>query len=273
LKPPIITLLTDFGDQDYFTGAMKGIILSINPGAHIVDITHNIPPQDIETAAFNLFCCYQTFPSGTIHVAVVDPGVGSDRKPIAIECGQQFFVGPDNGLFSWICDREKDWRAVQLTNSRFFHRPVSHTFHGRDIFAPIAAELSKGRAMSELGEPLSEIVRLEPLEAKRIDDGTIEGRVIHIDRFGNCITNLRRADLAANGDAAWKLKIQGREISSFFEFFAEAAEDELFCIMGSAGFLEIAARNRSAAQILNLQRGQSLQFVSAPLSRIKARVD
>jgi S-adenosylmethionine hydrolase len=252
---------------------MKGVLLSINPEANVVDITHDIPPQDIETAAFNLLCCYQNFPSGTIHVAVVDPGVGSDRKPIAIECAQQFFVGPDNGLFSWICDREKEWRAVHLTNSRFFHQPASNTFHGRDIFAPIAAELSKGVALNELGDALSDIVRLEPLEPTRIDDRTIEGRVIHIDRFGNCITNLRPADLSANGDVAWKLIVQGHEISTFLKFFAEGAEDDIFCIVGSGGFLEIAARNRSAAQILNLDRGQSLLLVSAPLSRMRARSD
>jgi len=269
----IITLLTDFGAQDYFVGAMKGVILSINPEANVVDITHNISPQDIETAAFNLFCCYRSFPSGTIHVAVVDPGVGSARKPIAIECAQQFFVGPDNGLFSWICDREKDWQAVQLTNSKFFHQPVSRTFHGRDIFAPIAAELSKGLAINELGEPVDDIVRLDPLEPKRVDDRTIEGRVIHIDRFGNCVTNLRPADLSADGDTSWKLTIGGQEISSFLEFFAEGEEGDIFCIVGSAGFLEIASRNRSAAQILNLRRGQSLHLVSAPLSRIRARLD
>jgi S-adenosylmethionine hydrolase len=252
---------------------MKGVILSINPKANIVDITHDIPPQDIETAAFNLFCSYQTFPPGTIHVAVVDPGVGSDRKAIAIECAQQFLVGPDNGLFSWICDCENEWRAVQLTNPKFFHQPVSSTFHGRDIFAPIAAELSKGLAISELGEPVSDIVRLKPLEPKWIDDRTIEGRVIHIDRFGNCITNLRPAHLSANGDASWKLTIKGHEISSFLEFFAEGQEADIFSIVGSAGFLEIAARNRSAAQILNLQRGQSLLLVSVPLNRIRARLD
>lgn len=260
---PIITLLTDFGAQDYFVGAMKGVILSINPEVNIVDITHEIPPQDIETAAFNLLSCYQNFPSGTIHVAVVDPGVGSDRRPLAIACAQQFFVGPDNGLFSWICDREREWRAVRLSNSKFFHQPVSKTFHGRDVFAPIAAELSKGLAMNELGEPVEDIVRLEPLAPKGIGDGMIEGRVIHIDRFGNCVTNLRPADLSANGNASWKLTIQGHEVSSFLEFFAEGEEADIFCIVGSAGFIEIAARNRSAAQILHVQRGQSLMLASA----------
>ena len=131
----IVTLLTDFGTRDYFVGAMKGGILSINPAATIVDITHEIPPQDVETAAFNLLSCYRDFPDGTIHVAVVDPGVGSDRRAIIVECGNQFLVGPDNGLFSWICEREKNWTATEVRNKRFFRHPVSQTFHGRDIMA------------------------------------------------------------------------------------------------------------------------------------------
>lgn len=270
----IITLLTDFGTADYFVGAMKGVILSVNPEARVADISHDIPPQDIEAAAFNLLCCYKNFPAGTIHVAVVDPGVGSERKPIAIECAQQFFVGPDNGLFSWICEREETWRAFQLSNDRFFRRPVSNTFHGRDIFAPIAAELSKGLELNELGEAVDEIVRLEPLEPKRLDDGRIEGRVIHVDRFGNCITNLRPARLSSSSEASsWKLTIKDREIGSFVKFFAEDLEADIFCIMGSAGFLEIAARNRSAAQLLNLKRNEPLLLVSAPLKRIRAGLD
>jgi S-adenosyl-L-methionine hydrolase (adenosine-forming) len=253
-RQSIITLLTDFGTRDYFVGAMKGVILSLNPEANIVDISHDIQPQDIETAAFNLLCCYKNFPAGTIHVAVVDPGVGSDRKPIAIECAQQFFVGPDNGLFSWICEREKKWRAFQLTQDKFFRRPVSSTFHGRDIFAPIAAELSKGVAINELGEVVDDIVRLESLEPKRLDDGTIEGRVVHIDHFGNSVTNLTKEQLSERS----QLVIRDFRIKSLRRFFAEgdSENDELFCVIGSAGFLEIAAQNRSAAAILDARRGE-----------------
>src|SRR6266850_4082258 len=171
---PIITLLTDFGSQDYFVGAMKGAILSVNPAAQIVDITHEIPPQDIEVGAFNLLAVYQDFPAGTIHLAVVDPGVGSARKPILIECGEQFFVGPDNGIFSWICEREGGGRAIHLTNEAFFRHPVSPTFHGRDIFAPVAAALSTGVVMTEFGEKLSEYVRLDPLLPAVRSDGSVE---------------------------------------------------------------------------------------------------
>lgn len=267
----IITLLTDFGTQDYFVGAMKGVILSINPDATIVDISHEIPPQDIETAAFNLLSCYQDFPSGTIHVAVVDPGVGSDRRVVLIECANQFFVGPDNGLFSWICERENGWQAIHVTKERFFRHPISKTFHGRDIFAPVAAALSKGVAPREFGERLADIVRLETLEPANVDDNTIAGRIIHIDRFGNCITNFTSKDLRSRGSTAWRIILNEREISSSHDFFADAASNEIFCTMGSAGFLEICARNASAAELLNIQRGQKLLLRAAGLTEIAAR--
>ncbi len=260
----IITLLTDFGSQDYFVGAMKGAILSINRHALIIDITHEIPPQDIEAAAFNLVATYKDFPAGTIHVAVVDPGVGSTRKPILIECGEQFFVGPDNGIFSWICEREGSVRAIHLTNEAFFRDPVSATFHGRDIFAPVAAALSSGVAMTQFGEKLSDYVRLDPLRPTAASDGSVEGRVIHIDRFGNCITNLTlehfSADKAASGA---QLRINSREISSFRQSFSEGEVDgsDLFCLVGSAGFLEIAACNSSAATMLNAQRGNVVTLI------------
>ncbi|HEY2921859.1 MAG TPA: SAM-dependent chlorinase/fluorinase [Candidatus Binatia bacterium] len=272
-RQSIITLLTDFGNQDYFVGAMKGVILSINPTVHVVDISHEIPPQDIEAAAFALLCCYQNFPAGTIHVAVVDPGVGSDRKPTLIECAHQVFVGPDNGLFSWICEREPTWSAIQLTNERFFRHPVSRTFHGRDIFAPVAAALSKGTSPQEFGGPLTDVVRLDSLQVKSVNESTIEGRIIHIDRFGNCVTNLTAADLSSKELASsWRLVLNDREIDSLRQFFAEDQSGEVFCTVGSAGFLELAARNDSAARILDAKRGQSLLLVSSPMTRVRARL-
>src|SRR6266446_7336489 len=208
----IITLLTDFGSQDYFVGAMKGAILSINRHALIIDITHEIPPQDIETAAFSLLATYKDFPAGTIHVAVVDPGVGSTRKPILIECGEQFFVGPDNGIFSWICEREGSGRAIHLTNEAFFRHPVSATFHGRDIFAPVAAALSNGVVLEEFGDPVKDYVRLESLAVKTVADGQVEARIIHIDRFGNCVTNLTRQHVSdASFKTGAKLSLNGRD--------------------------------------------------------------
>ena len=272
MKPALITLLTDFGEQDYFVGAMKGVILSISPDARIVDISHQVPPQDIEAAAFNLLNCYKDFPARTIHVAVVDPGVGSNRRAILIECAGQFFIGPDNGLFSWICEREKDWTAIHITNRRFFRQPVSNTFHGRDIFAPVAAHLAKGIAPRDLGEPQPDIVRLPPLAPKASDDHTLEGRIIHIDRFGNCITNLTAADLSSrNAPTSWKLLIGTAEVSELREFFAESKAGEIFCIVGSAGFVEVCARNDSAAELLAIKRGDEVRLVSADLADIRAR--
>ncbi len=249
----IITLLTDFGSQDYFVGATKGAILTINADARIVDITHEIPPQDIRGAAFNLLAVYKDFPAGTIHVAVVDPGVGSERRGIIAKCAGQFFVGPDNGVFSWICEREESCLAIHLTNETFFRHPVSHTFHGRDIFAPVAAALASGVALEEFGSPIDDLVQLESVEPRRVDGGRLEATILHIDRFGNCITSLTREHLGG----APKLMVNGREVSSFREFFAAEAvdEDELFCLFGSAGFLEIAAQNSSAAKILGARPG------------------
>jgi len=261
---PIITLLTDFGSQDYFVGAMKGTILSINPAANIVDITHETPPQDIRAAAFNLLGVYKEFPADTIHVVVVDPGVGSDRRPILIECANQIFVGPDNGVFSWVCEREENSRAIHLTNDKFFRAPVSSTFHGRDVFAPVAGALSTGVAPEELGPVIDDLVRLESLKPRTVDKGVTEASIIHIDRFGNCITNLTRDDLGSDGLDGAKLVVNGHEVSSLREFFADggASNNELFCVFGSAGFLEIAAQNSSAASILGAERGDALMLVS-----------
>jgi S-adenosylmethionine hydrolase len=258
---PIITLLTDFGAQDYFVGAMKGAILSINSDAAIVDITHEVPPQDIRAAAFNLLAVYKDFPSGTIHVAVVDPGVGSARRGIVVKSAGQFFVGPDNGVFSWICAREGNFLAVHLTNQKFFRHPLSNTFHGRDIFAPVAAALSNGVDLKEFGPSIDNLIQLESLEPRTIDGG-LEATIIHIDRFGNCITSLTR-DYFAPGA---KLVVNGREVPSLREFFAEEGGDhnELFCIFGSAGFLEIAAENNSAAQILSARRGDRVILKGLP---------
>lgn len=268
----VITLLTDFGTSDYFVGAMKGVILSINPHATIVDITHEIPPRDIETAAFNLLSCYRDFPAGAIHVAIVDPGVGSDRRAIIVECADRFFVGPDNGLFSWICEREGNWSATHVSNQKFFRKPTSNTFHGRDVFAPVAAALSSGHSRHELGPALTDIVQLPSLQAATINENTVQGRIIHIDRFGNCVTNFTGPTLESHGPAAsWRIVLNDCEIDSFRRFFADSSYDEVFAIVGSAGFLEICVRDGSAAKLLNVERGQSVRLRGGALREIRAR--
>ncbi|HEU4834467.1 MAG TPA: SAM-dependent chlorinase/fluorinase [Pyrinomonadaceae bacterium] len=241
---PVITLLTDFGTADYFVGAVRGAILSVNPAAVIVDITHEIPPQDVPAGAFTLFAAYKTFPAGTIHVAVVDPGVGSTRRPIIVSANEQFFVGPDNGLFTYIYDREPSHRTFHVTSERFFRPSVSTTFHGRDIFAPVAAALSKGVAVEEFGVEINDGVRLPSLETPL--------RIIHIDRFGNCVTNITQV---VKG-----LVVNGRTISEFREFYGEGDDESLFAIMGSAGFLEISVNGGSAAQVLGAKRGDEVSL-------------
>lgn len=264
---PIITLLTDFGSQDYFVAAMKGVILSINPSVTIVDATHEIPPVEIRSAAFNLLAVYQEFPPGTVHVVVVDPGVGSSRRGVVVECAGQFFVGPDNGVFSWVCERAGEFRAVHLTNEKFWRQPVSQTFHGRDIFAPVAAALANGVDLAEFGPEIVDLTQLESLRPRKLESGMTEARVIHVDRFGNCITNLTRNECGPGKiSAVAALMVNGHQISSWREFFADnVAVGELFCLFGSAGFLEIAAQNSSAAKILGAQRGDPVILLSGRL--------
>jgi len=256
---PLITLLTDFGTSDYFVSAMKGVILSINPDARVVDITHEIPAQDIEAAAFTLLASYSSFPSGTIHVAVVDPEVGSPRRAILVETGGQFFVGPDNGIFSYVCECEPQARAFELTNKEYFRAPLSSTFHGRDVFAPVAAALSTGIDPTEFGKQITNPVLLAPLVPEKSKNGTVKARIIHIDRFGNCITNLTARELTEKmiADGAY-LVTNGAKVKSFRNFFSEQGGRgrEVFGIWGSAGFLELAAKNKSAAKILKAKRGQ-----------------
>ena len=259
---PVITLLTDFGVADYFVAAVKGVILAANPAANIVDITHDIPPQDIEAAAFTLLAACSSFPQGTIHVAVVDPGVGSLRKPILIKLGEAFFVGPDNGIFSYVCERYEYLgvapEVFQLTNAEYFRQPVSATFNGRDVFAPVAAALSNGITPAELGISLSNIVRLPALQPTTSREGKLLGRIIHIDRFGNCVTNITQSDLTAKMIAAGaQLQVKGKTVKAFRNYFAEETNDKarVFAIWGSAGFLEIAAANESAAKFLKARRG------------------
>jgi S-adenosylmethionine hydrolase len=243
---PVITLLTDFGTADYYVGAVKGAILSVNPSAVIADITHEIPPQDIAAGAFTLLAVYETFPAGTIHVAVVDPGVGSTRRPIIVSANDQFFVGPDNGLFTYIYDREPSHRIFHVTAARYFRPSVSSTFHGRDIFAPVAAALSNGIAVEEFGAEINDEVRLPSLETPL--------RIIHIDHFGNCVTNITRARLPSKKS----LVINGRTISEFREFYGESDRESLFAIWGSAGFLEISVNGGSAAKILGVKCGDEV---------------
>ena len=257
-RSSIITLLTDFGSTDYFVGALKGIVLSINPRASLIDLTHEIPAHDVAAGAFTLVVSYRSFPEQTIHVAIVDPEVGSARRPILVSAGEHFFVGPDNGIFSYVYESEPSYQTFHVTNEKYFRHPVSPTFHGRDIFAPVAAAFSLGANPQEFGPEINDPVRLASLRPIEQKNGKLKGRIIHIDRFGNCITNFTRDHFAVGLERRSSVQIGGKTIRSFKRFFSENpnGSERLFAVWGSAGFLEIAAANRSAARLLGAKRGQ-----------------
>jgi S-adenosylmethionine hydrolase len=258
-RKPIITLTTDFGEADYYVPAMKGSILSINPSVEIVDLTHLIPPHDIYTAAFTLLCCYRDFPKNTLHTVVVDPGVGSARRPILVMTDDYNFIGPDNGVFSYIYQRDHVNRIVHLTTPHYFRSPVSSTFHGRDIFAPCAAYASKLVEWRQMGEEITDPVRFNtPVPV--VSGSQIRGHVIHIDRFGNIITNITSAELSEErAKSGARVKIGKHEASRVLSHYAEANRDELFAYFGSAGFLELALQRQQAARIVEARRGVEVE--------------
>jgi S-adenosylmethionine hydrolase len=249
-----ITLTTDFGTRDWFVGTMKGVILALNPRASIVDITHEISPGDIHAGAFALAASCRFFPKGTVHVAVVDPGVGSVRKAIAVQTANYFFIGPDNGVLSFALVKEKIKATRALENSALFLQPVSRTFHGRDIFAPVAAHLSRGLAMQKLGPSLREFVRLDWPEA-RVRRGRIEGQVVYIDRFGNAITNIPSQSLAARRALSCEVWAKGKQLCPVKDFYQSVPVKHPVAVAGSSGFLEIAINGGNAARRLRLQAG------------------
>lgn len=262
---PIITLTTDFGRQDGYVGAMQGVILSICPTARLIDISHQIPPQDIHTAAFVLYQAFSYFPAQTIHCIVVDPGVGSNRRAIAVRTSHGIFIGPDNGVFSLVLTAGpvNVLEAVTLTNSDYQLPGVSATFHGRDIFAPAAAHLANGVPLSQLGPRAINLVRLDfgPKHEiqKPAEDGlgemeNQESRVIHIDHFGNLILKLTRQDITDPEQITFT--IGSHVIKSLHATFADVPEGKLLAYTGSSrDHIEIAIRNGNAAQSLGLQVG------------------
>ena len=272
--PSIITLITDFGLTDGYVGAMKGVILSIAPQADIVDISHAVPAQDLHSAGWILYTTYDTFPEGTTHCVVVDPGVGSQRRAIAVQAGVYTFVAPDNGLLSYVLVQEPLHVAVELSNPLFHRRPVSHTFHARDIFAPAAAYMAQGVPLAELGAPIEQLVTWPLPRPERCSKGHFVGHILHIDHFGNCITDFRfRAEedaLALTsllGEGAEPLLISPRQVcievgtmalQGVSHTYADGPAGEPLALVGSSGHLEIAIPEGSAAEALNLRVGDSI---------------
>lgn len=247
MPSPIITLLTDFGVSDAFAGVMKGIILDINPDARIVDLTHAVPPQQVLPAALILRSAVPFFPADTIHVAIVDPGVGSERRALVIETVHGLLVGPDNGVLSLAAPLVERHMVRQITNESFFRRPVSQTFHGRDIFAPVAAHLANGVDPQQFGPAVDAIVELA-LPPLRRTPTALCGEVIYVDHFGNLVTNIDAEALYSFPVQAVSVSINGTQVAGPLTAYAAVPPGTLLAIMGSWGVLEIAVRNGSAAE-------------------------
>jgi len=260
----IIALLTDFGLVDNYVGIMKGTILSINPNVEIIDITHSIEPRNIRQAAFVLMTSVKYFPEGTIFVAVVDPGVGSNRNAICVRAGKYFFVAPDNGILTYTLNNFKLPKVHLFTNEKYQLENPSKTFHGRDIFAPMAAYLAMGIDLAEFGEeyPLSKLVKLSPLKSYYDSFGNLIGEVVHIDRFGNIISSLSYISLGINmhnilkQDLKWKFEIGHTKIKNISTTYSDVEEGEFLAYIGSSGFLELGIGNGNAAEKIGAFVGQ-----------------
>jgi S-adenosyl-L-methionine hydrolase (adenosine-forming) len=261
---PIITLTTDFGLNDHFVGTMKGVILKIVPNAEIVDICHSVQAFDILDGALALAQAYSYFPTRTVHLVVVDPGVGSARRPIIASSEEQNFVAPDNGVLSLMYAREERLSVRHITSDHYFLQPVSNTFHGRDIFAPVAAYLAKGVDHEKFGEEVTDFVRFNAPKPKPADANTLRGVVLRVDRFGNLITNFTPQDAPAlfqQQPPAFKVVVGKREISVMHQNYAEGTPGEVFGVLGSMGYLEIVANRGSAAQLVGSGKGTEVQLI------------
>jgi S-adenosylmethionine hydrolase len=264
---PIIALLTDFGLRDHYAGAMKGVMLGICPDAAVVDISHDVPPHDILAGALELAGCYQYFPAGAIFLVVVDPGVGSMRRGVAVEAGDYKFVAPDNGVLSLVTDQHPPRRVVELSERRYARPTVSRTFEGRDRLAPAAAWLAKGIDLGALGRGAGSLVRINaPKPAVDSASGVVAGEVLRVDRFGNLITNIDRRTfdaIAIPDGRALEVYAGGHQVERVVSTYADARAGEICALFGGTDHLEIAANGASAATLLNLGRGAPVRIVVA----------
>jgi S-adenosyl-L-methionine hydrolase (adenosine-forming) len=261
-SPGLITLLTDFGDQDSFVASMKGVILTINPQARFVDLSHHVSPHSIEEAAYLLHSCYRYFPEGTVHVAVVDPGVGSARRPLLVTTASYYFLGPDNGLFSYVLEDEDDVEAREIENQQYRLKSVGHTFDGRDLFAPSAAWLSKGVPASSFGQVIHDPIRFSIIEPSR-QGNRLVGRIEHVDRFGNLISNLTLQHLEEMHQVTkcrqLSVRIGERIIEGLVVNYSEGKTEQPSALINSDGRLEIFVKEAPAADLLKLGKGARIE--------------
>jgi len=261
---PVITLTTDFGSNDHFVGVMKGVILDIIPEAQIVDICHSLQAFDVLDGALTISQAYSYFPTRTVHIVVVDPGVGTARRPILASSDKYHFVAPDNGVLSMVYARESRMHVRHITSDHYFLQPVSNTFHGRDIFAPVAAYLAKEVDSLKFGEEVQEYVRFSAPKPKAVDENRLRGVVLKVDRFGNLITNITPQDapmLFQAGASGFKIVAGSREITELRNAYAEGAPGEVIGILGSMGFLEIATNRGAATQLTGIGKGSEVSII------------
>jgi len=264
MQNPIITLTTDFGYKDPFVGIMKGIIMDINPAAKIVDITHGIGPQNILEAALVLEMSFKTFSHNTIHLVVVDPGVGSSRRPILAFTEDYYFIGPDNGVFSRVFSLSGRLSVIHITSSHYFLKKDGSTFQGRDLFAPIAGWLSKGIEVTNFGEPVTDFNKLSIPSPRLTGKNVIEGEVTYIDRFGNTMTNIHINKIneitGSNSENKIRVLIKGKELP-FKTFYAEVKDTGLYALINSFGYLELFVRNGNAARSFGIKTGDKVGVI------------
>jgi S-adenosylmethionine hydrolase len=256
---PIVTLTTDFGLQDHFAGVLKGVILSIAPTSEIVDITHDVNPFEISEGGFVIAEAYRYFPKKTIHLVVVDPGVGSQRRPLLVQGGGYSFVAPDNGVLSTILAKEK-CTVREITKERYFLKPVSKTFQGRDVFAPVAGHLAKGVTAAMFGKKIDDALRLAPPAVQRIGKRAWAGTILKIDRFGNIITNFHREEFPTVGEQNFEMTVGLERTSVFARTYSDVPFGVLSVIVGSSGYLEVAFKQANAAKALGVGVGAPLEL-------------
>jgi len=268
----VITLTTDFGLSDAYVASMKGVILGINPLVRLVDVCHTVGPQNVSQAAFVLNTAFPFFPRGTIHLVVVDPGVGSDRRAVVLRTPLADFVAPDNGVLSYVLEQSGAGRATEdglrrigpdleafaITNPRFWRSPVSSTFHGRDIFAPVAGHLSLGHSPNDFGERVDSLVALPLTRPERSRDGTLVGHILHIDSFGNLITDITIDDLSPAGKPV-SIAVGDRVIRRLSRTYADAQREEIIALFGSSGHLEVSLNGGSARAVLRAEVGNEVR--------------
>ncbi len=257
----MITLTTDFGLTEHYVGAMKGVIYTIHPTVQLVDITNAVQSFDILDGAIAIAQAYSYFPKDTVHVVVVDPGVGGPRRPIIANVGQYLFVAPDNGVLSLVYEREERVTVRHITADHYFHQPVSKTFHGRDIFAPVAAYLSKGVDAAKFGEEITDYVRFAAPKPKSAGANQWKGLVLKTDKFGNLVTNITPNDIPQIFDGssnAFKITVGKAEVTKLCSSYSQGAQGELFAVLGSTGFLEISANKGAASRLAGADKGSEV---------------